>query len=275
MVTENEVSAATTFYCDDEAEEGEVPRLEAAVAAAAASVSTVGHLTLCGITFHVTEQKEQGIAFQLWPAAQVLAEHIAQSPELVRDESVLELGSGCGVVGLMAAAQGAALVIASDTEAAIQHLQGNIDANVHAGTVPCGVISAEELDWGSKCSHNRGEFGVLLLSDCTYWQHLHEKLLGTLLHLADCTTTILLGHHWRRPEAEQPFFDTAAERFTITELGRDGDLCIMSLRLNELAPDPSSKDAANEEEDIEALLRRIALLESDLDSIQCDDEPVS
>ena len=72
----------------------------------------------------------------------------------------------------------------------------------------------QELDWGCKCSHKRGVFGVLLLSDCTYWQHLHEKLLDTLLHLADCNTIILLGHHWRRPEAEQPFFDMAATRFT-------------------------------------------------------------
>ena len=50
--------------------------VESAVVAAAdgASVSTV---TLCdSITFHVVEEKEQGISFQLWPAARVLAEHI-------------------------------------------------------------------------------------------------------------------------------------------------------------------------------------------------------
>lgn len=130
----------------------------------------------------------------------------------------------------------------------------------------------QELDWGCKCSHKRGVFGVLLLSDCTYWQHLHEKLLDTLLHLADCNTIILLGHHWRRPEAEQPFFDMAATRFTITELHVEGDVCIMLLRLKELAPDSQANShIENEEEDVETLLRRIALLESDLDSIQCED----
>ena len=49
---------------------------------------------------------------QVWASAHILAEHIATCPELVRGRRVLELGSGCGLTGILAAKLGAAQVLA-------------------------------------------------------------------------------------------------------------------------------------------------------------------
>ena len=54
------------------------------------------------------EAKEQGIAFQLWPACQLLCRYLLANQHVVRGKRVLELGAGCGRAGLTAAAAGAA-----------------------------------------------------------------------------------------------------------------------------------------------------------------------
>jgi predicted nicotinamide N-methyase len=52
-----------------------------------------------------------------WASGQVLAGYITQHPEICRDKSVLDLGSGSGVVAIAAAQAGATNVIACDIDA--------------------------------------------------------------------------------------------------------------------------------------------------------------
>lgn len=51
-----------------------------------------------------------------WASGQVLAAHILQNPELVRDKIVLDFGCGSGVTGIAAALAGAKKVIACDLD---------------------------------------------------------------------------------------------------------------------------------------------------------------
>ena len=50
------------------------------------------------------------LSTQVWASAHGLAELLAKAPELVRGRRVLELGSGCGLAGILAAKLGAAQV---------------------------------------------------------------------------------------------------------------------------------------------------------------------
>lgn len=52
-----------------------------------------------------------------WVGGQALARHVLDHPELVRGRRVLDLASGSGLVAIAAARAGAAVVIASDTDA--------------------------------------------------------------------------------------------------------------------------------------------------------------
>lgn len=51
-----------------------------------------------------------------WPGGQALARYILDHPELVAGKTVLDCGSGCGVVALAAAVAGAKLTMASDID---------------------------------------------------------------------------------------------------------------------------------------------------------------
>ena len=52
----------------------------------------------------------------LWPAGRLLGEHLAAHPALVEGRRVLEIGCGCGLVGLLAARLGAARVFLTDVD---------------------------------------------------------------------------------------------------------------------------------------------------------------
>lgn len=67
------------------------------------------------------EQVEQVMSNPLywvfcWASGQVLARHLFEHPELVRDKRVVDFGSGCGIVAIAAASLGAREVIACDTD---------------------------------------------------------------------------------------------------------------------------------------------------------------
>ena len=51
-----------------------------------------------------------------WPGGQALARHVLDHPELVAGRSVLDLGSGSGLVAVAAALAGAARVVASEID---------------------------------------------------------------------------------------------------------------------------------------------------------------
>lgn len=70
----------------------------------------------------------------VYPCAIVLAHYIMTHPEVVAGRSVLELGAGVGLVGIAAAAAGAASVVISDGDDKVlrELTQGNVDDNLSA-----------------------------------------------------------------------------------------------------------------------------------------------
>lgn len=65
----------------------------------------------------------------LWHGALELVKYLLQHPEVVRHRRVIELGAGTGLVGIVAAALGAASVTITDLECQQTLLQQNIDMN--------------------------------------------------------------------------------------------------------------------------------------------------
>lgn len=64
---------------------------------------------------HVQHQKEKGLSFQIWPSSLTLARYAelmdGNSPGFWKGKHVLELGCGCGLVGLVFAALGAKVML--------------------------------------------------------------------------------------------------------------------------------------------------------------------
>lgn len=99
----------------------------------------------------------------LWPASALLAVHVAAHPSLVGGQRVLDLGCGCGFLGLVASALGACetvLLDASPVAAALA--QRNVRHNGHST-----VASVVRRSWRDDLG-DLGAFGAVLAGDVLY-----------------------------------------------------------------------------------------------------------
>jgi predicted nicotinamide N-methyase len=105
-----------------------------------------------------------------WAGGQALARYILDHPALIRGKTVLDIGSGSGLVALAAAKAGAAHVTAADIDAfACAAMRLNAAANGLAiATTQDDVIGTS------------GTWDVILVGDLFYERPLAERLLSWL-----------------------------------------------------------------------------------------------
>ncbi len=104
-----------------------------------------------------------------WGSGLALARHLLQSPERVRNRSVLDLGSGSGIAGIAAARAGAARVVACD-----------IDPDARLATQVNAELNRMRIDVVDALHADEARFDLLLLADVLY-----DKANFGLLDLAD------------------------------------------------------------------------------------------
>ncbi|CAK0865352.1 unnamed protein product [Prorocentrum cordatum] len=153
---------------------------------------------------------EGALGLAVWPAAPPLCRHLLRrSGGCMAGERVLELGSGTGVVGLFAAALGAATVLTDCRPAGprgaavLERLRSNAEANAALCAVAPELL---ELEWGhheqQQAVASRGPFSLLLGSDVTYRPASHAALLAAAARVCECPEAggsrpppLLLAHH--------------------------------------------------------------------------------
>lgn len=135
----------------------------------------------------------------------------------VRRLRVLELGAGCGIVGIAFAQLVKCDMCLSDLEDAREVLASNMDsASLLAGS----SIQSEVLDWATSLEDSsNANYDLILVSDCIYNPdssvHLVEMLRKLATRVPD--TLILVGFK-RRHEADTVFFDRMREtKFDLLE----------------------------------------------------------
>lgn len=96
--------------------------------------------------------EEDSIPLKIWPATPVFAQWLSDRQGLIRGKSVVELGSGTGAAGLVAAALGARFVALTDGSLTAVSLCGmNTDENRRRGTLPAGTsVHCCVLKWGDE-----------------------------------------------------------------------------------------------------------------------------
>jgi predicted nicotinamide N-methyase len=133
------------------------------------------------------ELEEQGVpppywAFA-WAGGQALARYVLDHPEAVRGKSVLDLGSGSGLVAIAAAKAGATQVLAADIDGfAAAAIRLNAEAN------GADLIVTQEDLIG-----RTGDWAAILCGDMCYERPLAERLLPWLEERRRAGTTVLLG----------------------------------------------------------------------------------
>ena len=124
----------------------------------------------------------------------------------VRKLKVLELGAGCGIVGIAFAQLVKCDMLLTDLEDAQEIMASNIR---YASPVAGSTLQAQKLDWvdGVDDSSN-AKVDLILVSDCIYNPESSLHLVETLRQLATRTPSVLiLVGFKRRHEADTVFFD--------------------------------------------------------------------
>ena len=118
-----------------------------------------------------------------WAGGQALSRYVLDHPEIVSGTSVLDFGSGSGLVAIAAAKAGAERVMAADID---DFAQAAIKLNA---TTNAAIVSTTTADLiGSE-----GNWRVILVGDMCYERPLAERLLVWLLDRARHGARILLG----------------------------------------------------------------------------------
>ena len=184
------------------------------------------------------------ICGRVWDSALALVRWLeAEAAEAMRGGArVVELGSGCGVGGLGAAALGASVLLTDLGEALpLLRLNARLNAPLCAGAKPAAVAA---LDWGGDSAAVEralcalpaaaaaaaidGSAGAaggaewVVSSDVVYEPAAYDPLLATLRALAAGggggaaqPPRIIMAHRSRNPD-EHLFFGAAAEHFEMT-----------------------------------------------------------
>ncbi|CAJ1942565.1 unnamed protein product [Sphenostylis stenocarpa] len=192
-------------------------------------------------TLTIRQLPSEGLSFQLWPAAtslvSLLDRHRADplsSPlfaALQGRRRILELGSGTGIVGIVAAATLGGHVTLTDLPHVVPNLQFNADANAGVMGPSGGKLTVAPLRWGHDDDVEAigREFDLILASDVVYHDHLYEPLLKTLRLMMlskgaereGNEKMVFVMAHKKRWKKESAFFKKAKKHFHVDVLHTD------------------------------------------------------
>ncbi|NXN93059.1 MT21A methyltransferase, partial [Rhinopomastus cyanomelas] len=174
-----------------------------------------------------------GVAAVVWDAAVVLCAYLETGGIDLQDRSVIELGAGTGLLGIVATLLGksflvclfkavyncSARVTITDRAAALEFLESNVQANLPAELRPRAVV--KELTWGKDLANfPPGSFDIILGADIVYLEETFAELLQTLEHLCSEKTVILLSCRIRY-ERDQRFLKMLRGLFSVYEVHYD------------------------------------------------------
>lgn len=204
---------------------------------------------------------EAKTALSVWDASIALAKYLEVAPDLRADEwpakRVIEVGAGCGLVGIALGLQGASVTI-TDLGEVLPSLQMNVDANKTEGHEL--DVKVAELRWGEDIGIvvRDGPFDLIVASDVIWLDHLLQPLVDTFTRLMtyqrnsgdghhtsadDCQRRrreIILAHETRSLQVEQKFFRLMADAgFVVQQVSYDDmhpsyrakDIAIYRIRL--------------------------------------------
>ncbi|CAA7260255.1 unnamed protein product [Cyclocybe aegerita] len=156
-----------------------------------------------------------------WPAGQILASYLVQKgPDYVKNKSILELGSGTGLVGLAVSVFPETNVWITDQAPLLDIMKRNVLLNNLKATV-----TVAELNWSVSSllpyvPEDIPRPDIILAADCVYFEPAFPLLVQTLSDLSDTSTKILFCYKKRR-KADKRFFGMLKKKFTWKEVMDD------------------------------------------------------
>jgi predicted nicotinamide N-methyase len=130
----------------------------------------------------------------VWDAAVVLCDFVC-SRQWLESCSIMDIGSGTGLLAIVLSKLGDFQLCASDLEEALPVLRKNVERN-HAN------VKVKELLWGAELTE---QYDFIFLADCVFGEFDLQSLLRTL-RSARKGTRLIFGYKPRLIGKEQAFF---------------------------------------------------------------------
>ncbi|GMN46150.1 hypothetical protein TIFTF001_015327 [Ficus carica] len=176
----------------------------------------------------------------MWDSGVVLGkflEHAVDSSMLnLQGKKIVELGSGCGLVGCIAALLGGHVIL-TDLPDRLRLLKKNIEVNLGHGNIR-GSATVTELTWGDdpdlQLIEPLPDFG----SDVVYSEGAVADLLATLKQLCGYETTIFLAGELRNDAILEYFLEAAMKDFLVGRVDQTQwhpDYCSRRVVLGDMA----------------------------------------
>ncbi|CAO2837410.1 unnamed protein product [Amaranthus hypochondriacus] len=122
----------------------------------------------------------------VWPGAVILNEYLSKNAEMLRGLSVIELGSGVGVTGVLCRRFCNKVVMTDHNDEVLKILKKNIDLHSSSEDLPCSDLVAEKLEWGDSDQINAimqrypEGFDLVLGADICFQQSSIPLLFNTV-----------------------------------------------------------------------------------------------
>ena len=147
----------------------------------------------------------------------------------ISGKSVVELGAGTGIVGVMMGYYGADVII-TDLETLVPLIQYNIEQNA---TALNGRVKAEALCWGDDLREGfPTPVDYVILANCVYYEGVFELLAKTTMELANKDTVVFACYEERIPEIGkliERWHTVIGEHFHIEEIPHEYYRCLGEL----------------------------------------------
>jgi predicted nicotinamide N-methyase len=118
-----------------------------------------------------------------WAGGQALARHVLDHPEIVRGRRVLDVASGCGIVGIAAMRAGAAHATCVDIDAFAAPA-----ARLNAALNEVAIETSDADPLGRPTAAE-----VVLVGDLFYDRDIAQRLLAWIVDLVAAGRTVLVG----------------------------------------------------------------------------------
>jgi predicted nicotinamide N-methyase len=118
-----------------------------------------------------------------WAGGQALARYVLDHPQHARNKTVMDFGSGSGLVAIAAAKAGARSVVAAEIDS---FAATAIALNARANDAAISIETADVIGTSAR-------FDVILVGDMCYERPLAERLLQWLLECLESGAVVLLG----------------------------------------------------------------------------------
>ncbi|XP_031287171.1 protein N-lysine methyltransferase METTL21A [Pistacia vera] len=123
----------------------------------------------------------------VWPGAMLMNDYISKNAELLQGSSIIELGSGVGITGILCSRFCREVVLTDHNDEVLKILKKNIDLHTSMENPSCKAgLGVEKLEWGNSDQINQilhkysGGFDLILGADICFQQSSIPPLFDTV-----------------------------------------------------------------------------------------------